>query len=189
MEETYELNTRDVLLVLEQQLATSDFNGQTDYIPYQEFDANGDCVYSNLMSGHWAYREAPYMEKYKVVKCPDGHFCCAIFGLGPYIANYPEQVWLAAVVYGWCPKCDVMPDDLDGPGSHRRSHEKTDFVIKKFDPGILWDEFGIWNDIVPFTHTFPCADIHELLAPDLLHQLIKAHGEAIALEIIEDIDH
>lgn len=45
-----------------------------------------------------------YMEKYKVVKCPDGHFCCAIFGLGLYIANYLEQVWLAGVVYGWCPK-------------------------------------------------------------------------------------
>ena len=32
----------------------------------------------------------------------DGHR--AIFGLGPYIADYPEQVWLAGIVYGWCPK-------------------------------------------------------------------------------------
>ena len=46
----------------------------------------------------------PYMEKYKVVKCPDGHFRRAIFGLGPYIADYPEQVWLAGGVSGWCPK-------------------------------------------------------------------------------------
>jgi hypothetical protein len=46
----------------------------------------------------------PYMEKYKVVKCPDGHFRRAIFGLGPYIADYPEQVWLSGIVYGWCPK-------------------------------------------------------------------------------------
>ena len=38
MEETYELNAHDVLHVLEQQLATSDFDGQTDYIPYQEFN-------------------------------------------------------------------------------------------------------------------------------------------------------
>lgn len=44
------------------------------------------------------------MEKYKVVKCPNGHFRHVIFGLGPYIANYPEQVWLAGIVYGWCPK-------------------------------------------------------------------------------------
>jgi hypothetical protein len=58
----------------------------------------------------------------------------------------------------------------------------------------------------PFTHGFPRADIHELLSPDLLHQVIKGtfkdhlvewvieylhatHGEARALEIIADIDH
>ena len=58
MEETYELNTRDVLVVLEQQLATTEFDGQFESTPYQEFNAQGDRVYSNLMSGHWAYREA-----------------------------------------------------------------------------------------------------------------------------------
>jgi hypothetical protein len=46
----------------------------------------------------------PYMEKPKVVRCPDGHFHCAIFSLGPYIADYPEQVWLSGVVSNWCPK-------------------------------------------------------------------------------------
>lgn len=40
----------------------------------------------------------------EVVKCPDGHFRRAVYGLGPYIADYPEQVWLAAIVQGWCPK-------------------------------------------------------------------------------------
>ncbi|TFK58074.1 hypothetical protein BDN72DRAFT_782546, partial [Pluteus cervinus] len=69
----------------------------------------------------------------------------------------------------------------------------------------LWDGFGIRADIVPFTYSFPRADIHQLLAPDLLHQVIKGvfkdhlvtwinkylvavHGEAHALEIIQDID-
>jgi len=41
-----------------------------------------------------------------------------------------------------------LSNDLDGPGSHRRSHEKTDFLLKNFDPRILWDDFGIRNDIV-----------------------------------------
>jgi hypothetical protein len=58
----------------------------------------------------------------------------------------------------------------------------------------------------PFTSDFPRADIHELLSPDLLHQVIKGtfkdhfvtwvneyllevHGEAQGLEIIADIDH
>ena len=40
----------------------------------------------------------------EVVRCPDGHFHCAIYGLGPYIADYIEQVWLAGIVQGWCPK-------------------------------------------------------------------------------------
>ena len=46
----------------------------------------------------------PYMVKPKLVKCPDGHFRRAIFSLGPYIADYPEQVWLAGIVSNWCPK-------------------------------------------------------------------------------------
>ena len=57
----------------------------------------------------------------------------------------------------------------------------------------------------PFTHGFPRTDIHELLSPDLLHQLIKGtfkdhyvtwvneylllvHGETQALGIMQDID-
>jgi len=40
----------------------------------------------------------------EVVKCPDGHLRRAVYELGPYIADYPEQVWLAAIVQDWCPK-------------------------------------------------------------------------------------
>jgi hypothetical protein len=58
METSYELNTRDVLAVLEQQILTTEFNGQFEYSPYQEYDSEGDRVYSNLMSGYWATREA-----------------------------------------------------------------------------------------------------------------------------------
>ena len=36
--------------------------------------------------------------------CPDGHFRCVVFGLGSYIADYPEQVWLTGIVSTWCPK-------------------------------------------------------------------------------------
>jgi Plavaka transposase len=44
----------------------------------------------------------PYMETPDIAICPDGHFRRVIYGLGPYIADYPEQVLLSAIVQGWC---------------------------------------------------------------------------------------
>jgi len=67
------------------------------------------------------------------------------------------------------------------------------------------DLFTELISLQPFTNDFPRADIHELLSPDLLHQVIKgtfkdhlvtwienylllAHGEARSNEILDDID-
>ncbi|KIM37067.1 hypothetical protein M413DRAFT_423911 [Hebeloma cylindrosporum] len=262
MTETYELCTRDSRILLHHQLATTDFAGTFNPKPYRQFDHTGNRVWSDLMSGDWAWDEANviaqdecthgsmlvpiiagsdkttvsvatghqeyhplYQQMYhmciarvfaplqsgmtvpEVVRCPDGHYRRAVYSLGPYIADYPEQVWLAGIVQGWCPKCEASPDDLDGnfEETRRRRHERTDFIIKCFDPGTVWDKYGIRSDIVPFTHGFPRADIHVLLSPDLLHQLIKGtfkdhlvtwvneylhvkYGESRALEIIHDID-
>lgn len=44
------------------------------------------------------------MEKPEVIKCADGHYRRAVYGLGPYIADYPEQCLLACIVQGWCPR-------------------------------------------------------------------------------------
>lgn len=44
------------------------------------------------------------METPDIVHCPDGHFRRVIYSLGPYIADYPEQVLLSGIVSGWCPK-------------------------------------------------------------------------------------
>lgn len=111
---------------------------------------------------------------------------------------------------------------LDAPRSRRRSHEKTKLLIKCFDPGILWKEFGIRSDVkvsylspwrlvqfwlctISLSLSIPRADIHKLLSPDLLHQVIKGtfkdhvvawvnkylvltHGESKAKEFIDDID-
>lgn len=38
----------------------------------------------------------------EVVRYADGHYRRTIYGLGPYIADYPEQVLLACIVQGWC---------------------------------------------------------------------------------------
>ena len=38
----------------------------------------------------------------EVVKYGDGHFRHTIYSLGPYIADYEEQVLLTCIVRGWC---------------------------------------------------------------------------------------
>ncbi|KAF9219979.1 hypothetical protein BS17DRAFT_797900 [Gyrodon lividus] len=112
------------------------------------------------------------MSKPEVMCFGDGHYQHVIFGLGPYIADYEEQVLLSCIVCGWCPK----------------------------------SEYGIVRQLVPFTNDFPGADIHELLSPDLLHQIIKGtfkdhlidwvknylkhkHSTSKANTILDDIDH
>lgn len=45
----------------------------------------------------------PFMTDWDIVRCSDRHFRRAIYGIGPYIADYPEQTAASGVVYGWCP--------------------------------------------------------------------------------------
>ena len=58
MTETYELCTRDSKILLHHQLATTDFANTFTPRPYRQFDHRGDRVWSNLMSGDWAWKEA-----------------------------------------------------------------------------------------------------------------------------------
>ena len=39
-----------------------------------------------------------------LLRYADGYYRWTIYGLGPYIADYPEQVLLACVVQDWCPQ-------------------------------------------------------------------------------------
>ncbi|KAH9916552.1 hypothetical protein B0H21DRAFT_781954 [Amylocystis lapponica] len=114
----------------------------------------------------------PGMTTPEVNLCADGHYRRCIYGLGPYIADYPEQALLACIVQGWCPKCTANHNDLDSGGG-RRSRNHTGVLVEELGQDILWQDYGIVSDIVPFTNDFPRADIHQLLSPDLLHQLIK----------------
>ena len=71
---------------------------------------------------------------------------------------------------------------------------------------LSWPMYSIWLWWLQlFTNNFPHADIHQLIAPDLLHQLIKGtfkdhlvswvgeylvktHGQVQANQILDDID-
>lgn len=94
-----------------------------------------------------------------------------MYGIGPYIADYPEQCLLACVVSGWCPQCAsswcvpgcwqspscfsscISPaDDLDGgPDIHVHwSHKHTEDVQTGYegDLKLMWDGYGIIGDVV-----------------------------------------
>ncbi|KAH9049031.1 hypothetical protein EDB84DRAFT_1593342 [Lactarius hengduanensis] len=261
MQETYDLNVRNVLSVFEEQLASKEFDGKFEYTPYEEYDKKGSRVYSNLMSGSWAFREVDTISQDKKthgsmfvpVSVATGHqeYHPVYVSLGNIVntarrghgngvvpvaflpipktskcqRKRPEFQVFCRQLYHSClelvfaplkpymmePKVIKCPDGHFrrtifglGPGSHRRSQEKTDLLVKTFDRNILWDDFGLRHNIVPFTCSFPRADIHELLAPDLLHQLIKGvfkdhlvewvleylhqtHREKAALEIIKTL--
>ncbi|KAF7368420.1 hypothetical protein MVEN_00164700 [Mycena venus] len=146
----------------------------------------------------------PGMMQPEVTLFGDGHYRRVVYGLGPYIADYPEQVLLACVVQGWCAHCTASNKNLDG-ASGRRSQRHSEALFDAFSHKKLWDDYGIIPDVLPFTWDFPRADIHELLSPDLLHQVIKGtfkdhlvtwvgeylelvHGAAEAKKIMADID-
>ncbi|KAJ7613474.1 hypothetical protein FB45DRAFT_1111991 [Roridomyces roridus] len=127
----------------------------------------------------------PHMTTPRVTRCADGHFRRAIYGLGPYIADYPEQALLTCIVQGNCARCLSPSDDLDRE-SARRCLEHTEALLDALSLKELWDDFGIVGDIVPFTSDFPRADIHELISMDLLHQIIKGTFKDHLVDWVEE---
>ena len=219
MDGSYEVCYRDPRDIIRNMLANPDFDGETDYVPYRDFDVDGHREWKDFMSGDWAYKQAdiiakdpmthgsvfvpvilgsdkttvsvatgqtdyyplyasignvrnnvrrahrnavavvgflaipksthdfysvsydisdafiaeqqhvsdpafrkfrrqlfhsslskiletlkPAMSRPEVARCADGHYWRAIYGLGPYIADYEEQVVLACIVKDWCAK-------------------------------------------------------------------------------------
>ncbi|THG93390.1 hypothetical protein EW026_g7829, partial [Hermanssonia centrifuga] len=149
----------------------------------------------------------PAMSEPEVTQCSDGHYRRTIYGLGPYIADYMEQVVVTNVVQGWCVTCPTRRQKLEEfcEGWNVRSRKHTKLLMKGFDAKTLWNDYGVVSDVEPFTNDFPRADIYQLMSGDLLHQIIKGcfkdhlvdwineylkieHGEARASEIMDQID-
>jgi hypothetical protein len=113
----------------------------------------------------------PYMSEPDIVLCPDGHYRRAVYVLGPYIADYPEQVIIAGIVNGWCVRyesvstrrfpcshlqcfsCTSPPTDLDKPNAILRSKEHTHACKSAFGSKEVWERYGIVDDVI-VSHLF-----------------------------------
>ncbi|KIK83403.1 hypothetical protein PAXRUDRAFT_14614 [Paxillus rubicundulus Ve08.2h10] len=146
----------------------------------------------------------PAMTKPEVVQFGNGYFHWVVYSLGPYIVDYEEQVLLACIVRGWCARCQANQCNLDADAL-QWSQEFSEALFKESTLLVLWDKYGIVGDLMPFMNDFPRVDIHQLIAPNLLHQIIKGvfkdhlvdwvadylkamHGAKDAGCIMDDID-
>jgi hypothetical protein len=80
-----------------------------DFVAEKEHSNNGDfrtfrrqLFHTSLAHILSSLRAA--MSKPEGVKCADGLYRRVMYGLGPYIADYPEQVLISGIVQGWCPR-------------------------------------------------------------------------------------
>ncbi|KAF7965884.1 hypothetical protein HWV62_41018 [Athelia sp. TMB] len=58
MEDEHEVWFRDPRQLIRNLLSNTDFHGEFDYTPFQEYDENGNHRYQDFMSGNWAWRQA-----------------------------------------------------------------------------------------------------------------------------------
>ncbi|KAG2052446.1 hypothetical protein BDR06DRAFT_983134 [Suillus hirtellus] len=111
----------------------------------------------------------PKMTTPEVMQYGDSHYHHVIYGLGPYITDYEEQVVLAGIVKNWCRRCLTFPMCLDD-GGVLWSCKHTDALVDLISLGILWDEYGIIGELV--------------VGKYLKHE----YGKTGVVEIMDDID-
>jgi Plavaka transposase len=68
MTTTYDVWHRDARRLLHNILANPDFDGEFDYVPFREFDAQKRRRWRDFMSGDWAWKEAD-----RIAENPDTH--------------------------------------------------------------------------------------------------------------------
>ncbi|KAG2050603.1 hypothetical protein BDR06DRAFT_983915 [Suillus hirtellus] len=190
----------DPLELVRNMLANPDFDGEIEFLPYCDWAWNQAASETHGLT----FMLLIMGSDNTIVSVATGH--TKYHPLYLLISNIFNSRSLAKIfesVKTFMETPDVMhflnnSKDLDGgqPCLHRHK-EHTELL--------LWSKYGIISDLIPFTNDFPHADIHELLSPDLLHQIIKGtfkdhlvdwvedylmatYGARLAAEIMDDID-
>ena len=58
MEMDYDVWYRDPCLLIHNLISNPDFKDEFDYMPYHEYDTNGEHQFWDIMSGNWAWKQA-----------------------------------------------------------------------------------------------------------------------------------
>ncbi|KAH8978900.1 hypothetical protein EDB86DRAFT_3108365 [Lactarius hatsudake] len=192
---SYEVWFRDPLKVVEAQIVNKDYALEVDYAPKQMLSRAGKCQYSDFMSGNWAWEQADIISK-----DPETHGSAFV----PVILGSDKTTVSVATGHN---EYYPFPFGMRCIRVVPKMYSSTKLLKEAFEgePRIIWDGYSIIDDVMPFTTHFPRANIHELLSPDLLHQVIKGtfkdhlvewvtdylhivHGKAGAKERLADID-
>ena len=62
------------------------------------------------------------------------------------------------------PRCEALPENLDNPNANLRSQERMEFLLKTFDPGMIWDNYGVCDDVMVSVLSFFLPSCSETLA-------------------------
>ncbi|KAG1894965.1 uncharacterized protein F5891DRAFT_1130757 [Suillus fuscotomentosus] len=156
--------------------STKEYNNDTNYRNFrrQLFQQSLAKIFESVK---------PFMETPNITCFPDGHFRRTIYGLGPYIADYPEQVLLSGILQNWCPRCLANSKDLDGgqPCLHQcKAH--TELLIEQLTYRQVWQEYGTIGDLI-IKGTFK-----DHLVDWVENYLNITHGARHAAKIMDDID-
>ncbi|KAI6095769.1 hypothetical protein F5141DRAFT_1191197 [Pisolithus sp. B1] len=221
---TYEVVFCDPQVLLNHQLSDPGFKNHIDYSPLSIFGEKGQCVWSDFMTGNWAWNQCNELSK-----DPDNHGAMFIpiigsdktmvsvatgnneyyplyisagnvhngmrhahgeavsllgflsipktdkeFEADPEFHTFQRHLFHTSLEAIFHAICTAHQTHLDNdPNAILCNHEYTQLLMDSFASHVLWQKYGIVDDILPFTASFPHANIHELIAPDILHQIIK----------------
>jgi hypothetical protein len=110
-----------------------------------------------------------------LLKAADGVMRSCHPVLGMYIADYPEQVLLTCIKTKCCAICMALQGDValgNGVLYPSRRTAETQNLRDQYSSQDLWQKYGFAEEL-PFTSGWFLSDIHESIAPDLLHQIMK----------------
>ncbi|EGN95790.1 hypothetical protein SERLA73DRAFT_76849 [Serpula lacrymans var. lacrymans S7.3] len=211
MKQEFDVWFRSPHAIIQNMLSNRDFCGETNFMPYRKFSKKGEREYKDFMSGEWAWKQAD-----KISVDPTTHgssFVPVILGSDKTTVSvatgqneyYPVYISIgnvhnnvrrahrnAVALLGFLaiPK-SLFYSTIFFLWSLLHSNESCSFSFANpftFER-ILF--FLVHQPTLkqPFTHDFPRADIHEILAPDLLHQVIKGTFKDHLVTWVEDYLH